>query len=156
MTKDGMRRGDSMATGKRQIQASTHAVTVDGGDGGCREVGYVRHELLTQAREAKRLRTMKAGDLVEVGPGREEVRIPRDDQALRRILREILNGLSKSANASASQSIRTVFRYKAQNDCIVFLLNLKQFLIGLEGRVQRKGSTETESLRAVSGFFAPW
>lgn len=140
MTKDGMRRGDSMATGKRQVQASTHAVTVDGGNRRSRKVRYFRHESLARAREAKCLRSMKAGDLVEVGPGREEVLIPRDDQALRRILREMLNGFSKSANASTSQSIRTVFRYKAQNDCIVFLLNLKQFLIELEGRVQRKQS----------------
>ena len=53
MAEDGVRPGDAMSAGQRQVESSTHAVSVNGGDGGSREVGHGLHQPLTHVREAK-------------------------------------------------------------------------------------------------------
>ena len=53
MSEDGMRRSNTVLAGESEVESSAHAVTVNSGDGGGREVGHGLHQSLTHVSEAE-------------------------------------------------------------------------------------------------------
>jgi hypothetical protein len=79
MSEDGVPSGDAATACERQIETSAHAVSVNGGDGGSREIGDGIHQTLSHLREAKCFGAVQLSDFVEIGSGGKEMGIASDD-----------------------------------------------------------------------------
>ena len=80
MSKDSVRASDSLTACERQVKPSAHRVAMNGGDRRGRKVGNGIHQALSHVREAEGLGAIQLGDLLEIGPGGEEMRVAGDDE----------------------------------------------------------------------------
>lgn len=80
MSEDGMWTGDAVPASEGEIEASTHAIAVDGGKGWGREAGEDIHQTLAHMGEAEGFGAAELGDFVEVGPGGEEMDVAGENE----------------------------------------------------------------------------
>jgi hypothetical protein len=81
MAKNGLRRCDALLASQRKVETSAHAVAVNSSDGWGGESGNSIHEPLTHLGKAERFGPVELGDFMEVGAGREEVRVAGEDES---------------------------------------------------------------------------
>ena len=118
MAKQRMSAGDAPIAGEREIESSSHTVTLNRSDGWSREAGDGTHQALTYLREAECFRAVQRRNLVEVGARREEPRIASDHQPRRRMRRKLLDGGGEGFHAGARQAVGAVVRDQTQNDTV--------------------------------------
>jgi len=138
MAKDGVWAGGPTTARKSQVETAAHTVAVNRRDGGGREVGYCAHQVLSHVREAKRFGAAQVGDFVEVGSGREEVSIARDDEFCRRPLCELLDCFRQRGDARAGEAVGSVGREKAQNSNAAMGLEFAQLFRRWNGRIRHR------------------
>ena len=138
VSEDGVRPGDAALAGEGEVEASTHAVAVYGGD--CRggEVGDGLHQALPHLREAVGLGAVELGDLVQVGARGEEVGIASNDQARRRSLGEFCDGLSEGSDAGAGETVGAVGGDKAEHGSVAESLDGVERFVRLWRLVQHR------------------
>jgi len=90
---------DADVAGEGEVESAAHAIAVNGGANGSRELIDGEHQTLAHEREVEGV-GMERGDFIEVGTGGEEVVVARDDERLR-IFREFLDGFRECAHTGA-------------------------------------------------------
>jgi len=151
MSEDGVRSRDATPAGQREVESSTHAVAVHGGDGGDREVGDGVHQALAHLGKPKGLGATQLSDFVQVGARGEEMQVASDDQAGWWILRESVKRLSERCDARPCQAVGAVYGKQAQDGDVAVRFERVENLSGLGSMIQQKRS-ETQPAATPRGF----
>src|SRR5271157_19699 len=138
MSEDGVWSCDAALAGQREVESATHAVAVDGGDGGGREAGDGAHQALAHLGKSKGLGAMQLGNLVQVSPGGEEMQVASDDQAGWWILCEFLKRFREGCNPRPCQAVGAVRRKQAQDADGAVCFESVEIFSGLERMIQQK------------------
>jgi hypothetical protein len=124
--KDGVRAGNSALTRQSKIQASAHAVAVDGRNRESGEARHTLHEELPHLCKAKGLRSGQRGNLIEVSPGGKEMIVACDDENRWRMHREFFEGNGQGLHARSGQSICALNGYYPQDDSVTAAIDFAQ------------------------------
>src|SRR5262249_26557382 len=107
MPKDRIRGGNAEIASQSQVESTTHAVALNGGDDRRREEIYRAHETLAKLREFKSCRPGESGNLIQIRAGREEMFIAGDDQR-NRIFCEIFNRSFQRTHTRAGKLVGVI------------------------------------------------
>ena len=151
MSEDGVRSRDATPAGQREVESSTHAVAVHGGDGGDREVGDGVHQALAHLGKPKGLGAMQLGNFVQVSARGEEMRVAGDDQAGWWILREFLKRFRECCDPRPCQAVGAVSGKQAKDGDGAVRFERVEIFSGLGSMIQQKRS-ETQPAATPRGF----
>jgi hypothetical protein len=115
VTEDGVGRGDAAMAGKREIEASAHAVAGDGRERWGGELLDHIHQLLTRMREGQSVPPAQLRDLIQISSC-GKVRNARNDQWKHRRTgaHDAFNFLAKSGHLGAGQPIHSIAGRKGE------------------------------------------